>query len=440
MQTRMKPHLFYTFLTIFAATAVVTLLALTGVVTVVGGYLGWLVSAFLVESAGAVIALFRGAKFFEEASVRHAPHSLNTSAADENESPTLRLPTLKGRWMLCFIGQKQSEILYAVFNGLRKPFSATGDGKEFSSGLAYWGIIPTWNWMAACHDPKYPVMERGLKHFERVLPDILTQLGKPFHYASLGVGDGRVDSRLVGALPIPPRALYYFPVDFSPEMLRMGIEPVRAFAKPGRREVVPIQLDFAEREYVGELRKMVEQFVNSDPVLFGLVGNTLANFEDDSQILKTIPSLLRPQDRLLLGVSFTDELSEELAARAAGEYRHSQPFARFLTSAVLQNTDISLDQGSLHFEGTVEPEKALFVKMFFRNKAGKNLRFRLPEGEAVQFPKDDTIRLYVSRKYLRQALCTMLKKADLEVVWSDYYTYDTVSGFGSAIMLVKKAK
>ena len=440
MQTRMKPHLFYTFLTIFAATAVVTLLALTGVVTVVGGYLGWLVSAFLVESAGAVIALFRGAKFFEEASVRHAPHSLNTSAADENESPTLRLPTLKGRWMLCFIGQKQSEILYAVFNGLRKPFSATGDGKEFSSGLAYWGIIPTWNWMAACHDPKYPVMERGLKHFERVLPDILTHLGKPFHYASLGVGDGRVDSRLVGALPIPPRALYYFPVDFSPEMLRMGIEPVRAFAKPGRREVVPIQLDFAEREYVGELRKMVEQFVNSDPVLFGLVGNTLANFEDDSQILKTIPSLLRPQDRLLLGVSFTDELSEELAARAAGEYRHSQPFARFLTSAVLQNTDISLDQGSLHFEGTVEPEKALFVKMFFRNKAGKNLRFRLPEGESVQFPKDDTIRLYVSRKYLRQALCTMLKKADLEVVWSDYYTYDTVSGFGSAIMLVKKAK
>jgi len=284
------------------------------------------------------------------------------------------------------------------------------------------------------------VMERGLKHFERVLPDILTHLGKPFHYASLGVGDGRVDSRLVGALPIPPRALYYFPVDFSPEMLRMGIEPVRAFAKPGRREVVPIQLDFAEREYVGELRKMVEQFVNSDPVLFGLVGNTLANFEDDSQILKTIPSLLRPQDRLLLGVSFTDELSEELAARAAGEYRHSQPFARFLTSAVLQNTDISLDQGSLHFEGTVEPEKALFVKMFFRNKAGKNLRFRLPEGESVQFPKDDTIRLYVSRKYLRQALCTMLKKADLEVVWSDYYTYDTVSGFGSAIMLVKKAK
>jgi L-histidine Nalpha-methyltransferase len=440
MQTRMKPHLFYTFLTIFAATAVVTLLALTGVVTVVGGYLGWLVSAFLVESAGAVIALFRGAKFFEEASVRHAPHSLNTSAADENESPTLRLPTLKGRWMLCFIGQKQSEILYAVFKGLRKPFSATGDGKEFSSGLAYWGIIPTWNWMAACHDPKYPVMERGLKHFERVLPDILTHLGKPFHYASLGVGDGRVDSRLVGALPIPPRALYYFPVDFSPEMLRMGIEPVRAFAKPGRREVVPIQLDFAEREYVGELRKMVEQFVNSDPVLFGLVGNTLANFEDDSQILKTLPSLLRPQDRLLLGVSFTDELSEELAARAAGEYRHSQPFARFLTSAVLQNTDISLDQGSLHFEGTVEPEKALFVKMFFRNKAGKNLRFRLPEGESVQFPKDDTIRLYVSRKYLRQALCTMLKKADLEVVWSDYYTYDTVSGFGSAIMLVKKAK
>ena len=155
MQTRMKPHLFYTFLTIFAATAVVTLLALTGKVTVVDGYLGWLVSAFLVESAGAVIALFRGAKFFEEPPERHAPHQLKPSAANENDSQTLRLPTLKGGWMLCFIGQKQGEILNAVFSGLRKPFSATGDGKEFSSGLAYWGIIPTWNWIAACQDPKY---------------------------------------------------------------------------------------------------------------------------------------------------------------------------------------------------------------------------------------------------------------------------------------------
>jgi uncharacterized SAM-dependent methyltransferase len=244
----------------------------------------------------------------------------------------------------------------------------------------------------------------------------------------------------VGALPIPPRALYYFPVDFSPEMLRMGIEPVRTFAEPGRREVVPIQLDFAEREYVGELRQMVEQFVNSDPVLFGLVGNTLANFEDDTQLLKTIPSLLRPQDRFLLGISFTSELSGELAARAADEYRHSERFARFLTSAVLQNTDLSLDQGSLHFEGTVEPEKALFVKMFFRNNSGKNLRFRLPEGEEVEFLKDDTIRLYVSRKYLRRGLHTMLKEAGLEVVWDDYNAYDKGSGFGSAIMLVKKAK
>jgi len=440
MQTRMKPHLFYTFLTIFAATAVVTLLALTGVVTVVDGYLGWLVSAFLVESAGAVIALFRGAKFFEEPPGRLAPHPLKTSAANENDSPTLRLPTLKGGWVLCFIGQKQGEILNAVFSGLRKPFSATGDGKEFSSGLAYWGIIPTWNWIAACQDPKYPVMGRGLRHFERVLDDILKKLGMPFHYVSLGVGDGRVDSKLVGALPIPPRALYYFPVDFSPEMLRMGIEPIRTFAKPGRREVVPIQLDFAEREYVGELRQMVDQFVDSDPLLFGLVGNTLANFEDDTQLLKTIPSLLRPQDRFLLGVSFTSGLSGELAARAADEYRHSESFARFLTSAVLQNTDLSLDQGSLHFEGAVEPEKGLFVKMFFRNKSGKNLRFRLPEGDPVQFPKDDTIRLFVSRKYLRQALHTMLKEADLEVVWEDYNTYDKGSGFGTAIMLVKKAK
>ena len=60
----MKTHLFYTFLVIFAATAVVTLLGVTGVIAIQDGYLTALVGAFLIELAGAVIAIFKGADFF----------------------------------------------------------------------------------------------------------------------------------------------------------------------------------------------------------------------------------------------------------------------------------------------------------------------------------------------------------------------------------------
>jgi hypothetical protein len=62
----MKRHLFYTFLTLFVLTSIVTLLGVTGVITIRDGYLTSLVAAFLVETAGAVIAIFNRADFFTD--------------------------------------------------------------------------------------------------------------------------------------------------------------------------------------------------------------------------------------------------------------------------------------------------------------------------------------------------------------------------------------
>lgn len=56
--------LFYTFLAIFIATALVTLLGLIGAVSIPSVQLSLLVGAFFVELAGAVIALFRRTDFF----------------------------------------------------------------------------------------------------------------------------------------------------------------------------------------------------------------------------------------------------------------------------------------------------------------------------------------------------------------------------------------
>ena len=63
MQHRLDA-LFYTFLVIFAATAIVTLLGVVKVLPIEQENLRWLLGAFLIELAGAVIALFRGAPFF----------------------------------------------------------------------------------------------------------------------------------------------------------------------------------------------------------------------------------------------------------------------------------------------------------------------------------------------------------------------------------------
>jgi len=60
----MKRHFFYAFLGAFVATTVVTLLGVAGIIPIAEAYLKPLVLAVLVESVGAVIALFNRTKFF----------------------------------------------------------------------------------------------------------------------------------------------------------------------------------------------------------------------------------------------------------------------------------------------------------------------------------------------------------------------------------------
>jgi hypothetical protein len=62
----MKKHLFYTFLLIFAVTAAITVLGLVHAIDIADGYLKVLVAAFLIESAAALVAVFRGAEFFKD--------------------------------------------------------------------------------------------------------------------------------------------------------------------------------------------------------------------------------------------------------------------------------------------------------------------------------------------------------------------------------------
>jgi hypothetical protein len=73
--------LFYTFLIIFAVTAIVTLLGAVKVVSIDPENLRWLLGAFLIELAGAVVALFRSAPFFPAREV----DALLTEAKEESK-------------------------------------------------------------------------------------------------------------------------------------------------------------------------------------------------------------------------------------------------------------------------------------------------------------------------------------------------------------------
>ena len=61
----MKQALFYTFLVVFGATALITLLGITGVLSIEEGYLDKLFYLLIAEAVAPVIALFKKTNFFD---------------------------------------------------------------------------------------------------------------------------------------------------------------------------------------------------------------------------------------------------------------------------------------------------------------------------------------------------------------------------------------
>ncbi|MDT3396281.1 L-histidine N(alpha)-methyltransferase [Streptomyces sp. B1866] len=334
-------------------------------------------------------------------------------------------------WSLCLVGEDQSQKFAQLAGELREPFSRTGDGKRISSGFSYWGVESTMAWIHACSDLFYPVMRESIESFTRRWARLAAHLdGRPFHYVSLGTGTGHKDHTVLSRLGRDNPGLCYLPVDVSPEMLRLSRrEALRGLDIPVGN-VVPVQLDFSSARNMAGLRGLVERLVGDEPVVYSLLGNTLANFPDDTALLDSLTShLLRRQDRFLLEVASTDRLDHDSAAAAAREYRGSPRFGEFVTSAVMQYTDLHIDMDSVSFDAAVEDDRALLVKVVYRNRTGEQLRLTLPDRSSVEFPPDDTIRLLLTRKYLPSGLEKTLADAGVSEV--DRATSGFTAGYGA---------
>lgn len=343
-------------------------------------------------------------------------------------------------WSLLLVGEDQTDKLATLTGDLRGPFSASGDGKQITSGFSYWGIGPTIAWANATNDPFYLVMKAGaesfLRHWRKLRPHVENG---GFHLVSLGVGTGVKDRTILSDMRRQNRDMYYIPVDMSSEMLRMGtLEPVRGARFPAS-QVLPVQLDFSIADNMEELGQMLARLVGKDPILFTLTGNTLANFESDEELLSTLTRVLRPQDRLLLEVASTTRLDQETADAAADEYHQTRAFAEFVTSALRYNTDLRIDNEQVKFVGEVEDDDALLVKILWQNATDSEIRMGLPDHTDVVLPVGDTIRLYTTRKYSTarlKRLTEACKLTPVEAIQSQFRYTRRPNPFGLELLLL----
>lgn len=345
-------------------------------------------------------------------------------------------------WSFCLVGEDVERKLQDLATDLTREMSVTGDGKRIASGFAYWGVEPTFAWARACADPLYPVMKESIESFTNGWHEIRQNLAKErYHYVSLGPGTGKKDASIIRDLVRRNPQLCYLPIDMSAEMLRLAVRgPIRHTGLPADR-ILPMQLDFSNRTSLAALWTLLRSLAGDEPILFSLLGNTLANFDDDSELLAALTAELRPQDRLMLEAATADQLDDELATAAAMEYRQSRSFCEFATSALLRHTNLRIDDmAALVFHGAVESERSLLVKVLYQNQTGQPIRFTLlPSRTSGRLPAGDTIRLYLSRKYTTTGLKAVLSDCNLVELAAahSYFVGDRARrSFGMSLMLV----
>ena len=343
-------------------------------------------------------------------------------------------------WSLGLIGEDQAAKLALLTGDLRRPRSATGDGKRITSGFSYLGVEPAIAWVTACSDHLYPVMRQSIESFGRRWAQVRPALGRGrFHYVSLGPGDGKKDAVILRDLGRDNPRLSYVAVDMSGEMLRLGVGDLIRQLELSRNHILPVQLDFSAPDNVAALRHLLDKIFDGEPILFSLLGNTVANFDSDVELLTMLSrTLLGTHDRLAVEVATTERLGADLAEEAATEYGRSRTFREFVTSALMHYTDLQIDMDSVLFHGSVTDRGALLVKVIYANRSGGTIRFTLPDRATVPFPDNDTIRLLLTRKYARDGLDALLTDSLVSQVGGSHFDFAGRRGsrFGMDLLIL----
>jgi L-histidine N-alpha-methyltransferase len=357
-------------------------------------------------------------------------------------------------WLLSFHkegeGEKQNEMLGYLSGKLNK-----GE-KKIVSGYSYWGIGPTNAWNLACHDLRYVVMKRGIDEFPKNWIKIYNSslADKPYNYVCLGVGTGNKDVSILASLIEKNPDIKYFPIDMSPEMLHSGTIYVRRSMTKNLKnnqiwQTFPLQIDFSKKSNIEKIRNVLDLLVGEEPIIFSLLGNTLANFDCDRDLLKILSKeLLKPDDILLLELAKTKAINDVAIKRAEFEYDH-KAFRDFALSSLIQATNIDLthmDEVYSRLEFKAKPEelpnkeiKALKISVCYKNKSQENQIIRLMDGDSLPFPSNDRIRLYLSRKYTREGIDDLIKYSNLEQLEKipmDYPSENVI--FGLELLLLKR--
>jgi hypothetical protein len=343
-------------------------------------------------------------------------------------------------WTRQFIGENEFDKLDEMKEYLR---GVMGKPKRIESGYLYWGLTPTQYWLDLCREER---KISAITDFPRCWEDIKSTINDfpELHgYVSLGVGDGRKDLLVLSTLADKSSNLIYFPVDMSPEMLYFGSKYISNNINKPSIQIYPLQLDFSKPENLKKLRSMLDAFCENEPILFGLLGNTLSNFNNDQQILYNLSSILNSEDLLLLELAKIKDINENSVPMACSEYNQPK-FKKFASCSLLQIVSIDYHPDWFNIIPEEEPIpntstiKALKIIGNYENEGKEEMLLHfIDDDSSFSFSPGDIIRLSMSRKYTDEGIDYLINNSNLKSKRRCFGQNKLYTHFGIELLLLE---
>jgi transcriptional regulator with XRE-family HTH domain len=361
--------------------------------------------------------------------------------------PNLSQLEISKEWHLTFIAENQLKKLGALVSDLNN-----SSDRQIRSGYSYWGPGPAYMWERACTDrvgyhmhaniSKFPEIARSLSHF--IDPE-------RYNFVSLGVGEGSKDKALISDFFCPEGASYprdnfvYIPVDMSLDMLRISAEKTQELLPHHR--CIGIQRDIETSEGMIEIAQVANLIGENQPVLYGFLGNTIANVESPEEVLKSISQIMRLDDLLIFEAQTITEsaLEKQSSHETVRKEYLSGAFRRFVESVLLQHTDLRLNHIEMNNYYQVDVSlhdwnpygRILLIDCFFENNTSQSLYITLINGDTITIGTQEKIRLFRSRKFPLSTLHNFVSAGNLDILEDNYFLNQS-EGTGFGVMMLKR--
>ncbi|MGL6339987.1 MAG: L-histidine N(alpha)-methyltransferase [Waterburya sp.] len=312
------------------------------------------------------------------------------------------------------------------------------------SGYAYWGVGPTRMWERACSDLAYH-MHENIERFSFYAKQLANYVNKEqYNFVSLGVGEGSKDSSIIRDFfnkneeSKPRDDFLYLPVDMSLDMLRIAIGKIQEL--PSYRRIA-IQRDIETKDGMKQIAHIAKILGQDKPILYGFIGNTIANVEDPEHVLNNIVQVMNPEDLLLFEAQIIDDSALknnqlQKTIRSVREEYEGISFRQFALSALLQNSDLSIEPREKESCYLVEVSlqswkhgQVLQIDCWFKNNTDRELYLTFSNEDTTTLNLEEKISLYCSRKFTSITLENFVQAMNLSILKTSTYLGNKGTGF-----------